>query len=169
MKPLSSCLLILNIIMLSGCSDNEPAPVPTNVLGQLKSRSVCHSNKSAIVNTQTNHSQSCVAYNYLESDKLLRITHINAGFNCCPDSITASISQSGDTIFISEHEASSLCDCDCLYDLEYEFLRVEAKTWVIRFTEPYAADMEKLNVNIDLKENTQDTICVSREFYPWGY
>jgi hypothetical protein len=169
MKTVFSLLASLIFLLLPGCSKNEPAPLPGNVLAFLKGHSPCHFKKSAVTASKSDYFRSCVAYSYVEQDKHLRITHINAGFNCCPDSITATITQSGDTIFISEQEQSSACDCNCLYDLEYEFLRVEAKTWVIRFNEPYAGDMEKLYVKIDLIEKTQDTICVSRESYPWGY
>ncbi|MFN8208576.1 MAG: hypothetical protein U0T82_14380 [Bacteroidales bacterium] len=169
MKLISPCLAGLVFLLLISCSENEPAPLPSNILGQLKSRSTCHSNKSAIINSQTNHSQSCMAYSYNADEKTLQITHINAGFNCCPNTISATITHSGDTIFISEHEASSLCDCECLYDLEYAFRNVEAKPLTIRFTEPYSGDMEKLNFTIDLSENPLDTLCVPREYYPWGF
>ncbi len=49
----------------------------------------------------------------------LHIKHINALFNCCPDTIQADVSMKDNIITIVESEVNPICDCICDYDLEY--------------------------------------------------
>ncbi len=55
-----------------------------------------------------------------DADGYLHIKHVNAVFNCCPDTITATSSIDGKKISIVESETNPICDCICNYDLEYK-------------------------------------------------
>jgi hypothetical protein len=65
----------------------------------------------------------CVEYEY-DGRSVLRLKHVDAGFNCCPGTISADIDIDGREILITERESSSLCDCNCLFDVNYEIVAV---------------------------------------------
>ncbi len=113
-------------------------------------------------------SQSCINYTYDKNLHRLTLTHINAGFNCCPDSITCDINITGSIIQITEKEASALCNCNCLYDLEMVITGLFEMPYNIRLSEPYAGEQAPLIFTIDLKQNPTGSYCVERGGYPWG-
>lgn len=53
-------------------------------------------------------------------DGYLSIKHVNAIFNCCPDTIKVNTTVEGDSISIVESEIGPKCDCICEYDLAYK-------------------------------------------------
>jgi hypothetical protein len=109
-----------------------------------------------------------VEYNYNETSNKLIFNHINAGFNCCPQGFYCNVSLKNDTIIVEEFENSSLCDCNCLYDLEIELKGVEAKKYQIKFIEPYCGNQAKLEFPVDLASLEQGSYCATRTNYPWG-
>jgi len=139
-----------------------------NMKATVLSNSECKSGKSGEVKADTPDTVSCVSYSYMKSDKKLVLNHINAGFNCCPGKLSASASVMGDTLVITEYEENPLCDCDCLYDLEIEVTQVEAKEYIVKFVEPYAFYEKKLIFSVELADNPEGSICVSRRYYPWN-
>ena len=107
-------------------------------------------------------------YAYNQTSKELTFMHVNTGFNCCPQGFYCNLSLKNDTIIIEEFENSSLCDCNCLYDLNIEMKEVEAKKYQIKFIEPYCSDQEKIEFGVDLAVQTEGVFCVARNRYPWG-
>ncbi|MCD6332634.1 MAG: hypothetical protein J7L89_05120 [Bacteroidales bacterium] len=113
-------------------------------------------------------SQDCLTYQY-DGDSTLQINHINSGFNCCPGIISVAFEQRGDTLLINESERQSICDCDCLYDLNYTIHGLPPGSYVIFVQEPYVQpDCKKMMVPVDLKEQPIGEFCIERTFYPWG-
>ncbi len=108
----------------------------------------------------------CIEYSY--GDNTLVIRHVNAAFNCCPEELYVDLNISGDTLIIVEREKSSLCDCDCLYDLDYTLDHISKGTWWIRVKEPYLreADQEIL-FEVDLRREPEGNWCAERTKYPW--
>lgn len=170
MKKLHSCLFLLFIVIFFiSCEKNTSSDKPLTLSGQLIKSSACKSNlKSAYINDAIPDSLSCVEYSFDAEKNKLTIKHINAGFNCCPDSIYCKIDLNNDTIFIKEFEKMFLCDCNCLYDLDINIDGVENKKYQLKFEEPYALDQNKFIFNIDLQKNPNGTYCVTRKQYPWG-
>jgi hypothetical protein len=111
---------------------------------------------------------SCMEYAWDASDNTLSLTHINAGFNCCPESLYCKISLSNDTIYIQEFEKKALCDCNCLYDLSIEINDITAKTYILHVIEPYAEGLDPLCFTINLNANKSGLYSVVRKQYPWG-
>jgi hypothetical protein len=64
------------------------------------------------------HGEEYIEYKAI-ADGYLHIKHVNAVFNCCPDTIKADVSMEGNIITVDESEANPICDCICDYDLEY--------------------------------------------------
>ncbi len=166
MKTITSSLLILSAIIafIAGCEkDNSNRKLKFS--GVLVNHSDC---KQPLKSTLYADSLSCVEYSFDKEKNKLNLKHINSGFNCCPDSIFCDIKLIDDTILIQEYEEMSLCDCNCLYDLDIEVKGVAAQEYIIKFVEPYAIDMDKIEVKVDLENNPNGSYCVTRKHYPWG-
>jgi len=156
---------LILLIFATGCETTKELVLS----GSLVSHSECKSGlRTAFQISDTPDSLSCVEYSFDVINNKLSLTHINAGFNCCPDSLYCSITASNDTIIIREFEKKAQCNCDCIYDLYMEVNDIEEGKYQVKFIEPYAGDMEPLTFEIDLKKETEGSFCVVRNGYPWG-
>lgn len=151
--------------LISACETVSPQ---TGLNGKLISNSECKNGLTMIVESETSDTLCCVEYEYESSTKTLHLNHINAGFNCCPVQILLSAKLTNDTIIVRETERSSLCNCNCLFDLEIEICAVEAGKYYLTFDEPYIGSQEKLSVLLDLIKEEEGSFCVTRTRYPWG-
>jgi hypothetical protein len=138
------------------------------VTGKIISDSGCKTSKSYNNTVNTPDSLSCINYVYEKSGAKLFMKHVNAGFNCCPEKLFCVVNMSGDTIIIKEYEKSSMCDCNCLYDLELEITGVSATQYKVKFIEPYSGNQEKIIFEMDLANHPESSFCVIRKQYPWG-
>jgi len=111
--------------------------------------------------------QSCIVWDY-DGVGNLSLSHINAGFNCCPTlDITVDI-ESG-TIYLHEVETMGICFCLCLFDLEFEITDLPPGEYRIVAEEPYVSgDMEEIDFTVDLTTTPNGVHCVERTEYPWG-
>ena len=156
----SKIILLLVVFALTACDKNK---IDESV-GKLITHTLCKDEKAMI----TDNNESCVEYSYNAESKVLNLKHINTSFNCCPGKLYCDISINNNTIIIEEFEKKAECSCMCLYDIEAEVYNVEAKTYVLKFIEPYIGDQEELVFEIDLSFNISGTYCVERTQYPWG-
>ncbi|MCF8373363.1 MAG: hypothetical protein K9H64_17220 [Bacteroidales bacterium] len=158
--------LIFTMLFIA-CEDTEKGPSP-NENAELLSFSTCKTMKSYYATDSVQDNQSCIEFSF--ADSILLLTHVNAGFNCCPGNITADFVFDGNTITISEHEAAADCDCDCLYDLTMQMAGIAAGTYHFVFVEPYAGVTgQGIDFTLNLHDSVVGNYCVTRNFYPWGY
>ncbi len=156
-------------LMIISCEKKDANDMQLIITGQLISNSSCKNGlKSGSQIAETPDSLSCVEYSFNKENSKLTLKHVNAGFNCCPDSLYCRIELKGDTIQIQEFEKQKLCKCNCLYDLDIELNGVEMKKYQIKFIEPYVAEQKNLIFEIDLIKDTNGIYCVTRKLYPWG-
>ncbi len=167
MKSITYTIIFIGILIFSNysCERNN---ISNDISGKLIKYTDCKTFKSANIGSEVSDTLSCIFYSYDASVNQLILKHINAGFNCCPESLYCTVSLSNDTIIVEEFEKESSCNCICLYDLDIELNGVESKTYYIKIIEPYAIDEEKLNFELDLKNITEGSFCVTRKHYPWG-
>jgi hypothetical protein len=100
---------------------------------------------------------------------VLRIKHINAGFNCCPGEIDMKFDFQGDAIHVFESESEAGCFCQCLFDLDAWIVGLEPGVYRIVVHEPYVIEGdEPLAFRIDLSQTASGIHCVERNHYPWG-
>ncbi len=166
-KSIYSILTTLVLLfMVTSCEKKDTDN--GQIEGKLISNSVCKDLKSSNFTTVTPDSISLVEYTFDAVRNLLTLKHINAGFNCCPDSLYCAITVIGNTILIEEFEKAALCHCNCLYDLEIEINGVEAKKYELKFTEPYIGDQEEIIFEINLGNAITGSHEVNRKQYPWG-
>ncbi len=174
MKPklISITIGALLVTLSFGCKEdsiqstgNEQIP---EFAGLLTSHTDCKRFQTASSLTDSSDSSSCIEYSFDLDNHKLTLKHINAGFNCCPESLYCLISLLNDTIIIEEHEKISGCHCDCLFDLYIDINGVVAKKYHIKIIEPYCGDQEKLYFEVDFAVTQQGSYCVKRTGYPWG-
>lgn len=109
------------------------------------------------------------AVEYSWNNSILHIKHINAGFNCCPDGFGFSLNKKTDTLIITEFEHAALCNCNCLYDLEYDLVNITGQAYFIRIIEPYLPSGDTvLEFTADLSTKPSGNFSVKRSGYPWG-
>ncbi len=162
MKKSKYLILLLIIGSTISCSENQPTAAGLiEVTG-------CKSNEKSGELISVADTLSCVKYEFIAADKFLRIKHINAAFNCCPGEITSEINFNKDTLIIKEKESESLCDCNCLYDLEFEAGEIPDNTFILKIVEEYQTGEEELVFEININEDTNGEFCVTRKDYPWG-
>ncbi|OGU54807.1 MAG: hypothetical protein A2V66_06875 [Ignavibacteria bacterium RBG_13_36_8] len=154
-------------LLLSYCSVNEDNRNNPDSSGRLISTTDCKQFRNIYSDIVYPPDVSCIEYEYDGSDTLL-ITHINAGFNCCPGELTADITIQNNIITIEEHELEAGCRCMCLYDIVYQITDLQPGTYIIKFIEPYIGENELLEVSIDLTSTIEDNYCITRTNYPWG-
>jgi hypothetical protein len=157
---LSSVLFVM--LSVNSCENEH------SLAGSIVSHSDCKSSKSAVKGEETPDSLSCVNYLYDAYTKKLTLNHINAAFNCCPGKLTCRISMSGDTLIIREKEATPMCNCDCLFDIEVEVEGLDVQSCFIRIIEPSSGNQPELFFEADLKNYPEGSYCVFRKQYPWG-
>ena len=158
-------LIVLVCLQFNSCDEKKNT---TELNGGLVNHSECKSSKSALIMSDVADSVSCINYIFDQELKTLYLTHLNAGFNCCPESLYCKITLNVDTLIIEELEKSSNCNCNCLFDLDFELTGVENQSYYIKFIEPYASGQTPLLFEIDLSGTHEGSYCVTRTQYLWG-
>ena len=108
--------------------------------------------------------KACIDYVY-DGQSVLQLKHINAVFNCCPDSVGGDVQIDGHAITISEAEVLTMpCDCICPFDVDYEITNLPPGMYTIRVNEVYTHQgMQLLEFTVDLSKATTGSYCVDRE------
>jgi len=149
------------------CLFSPDVPPQGRLIGRTDCKSLSQTNSGA-ARTARAANQECVEYIY-DGKSALHLKHVNAGFNCCPGTVSADIQVAGGEIRIKEKESSSLCDCSCLYDLDYEFTGVGPGIYRVSVVGPYQIESEPpLEFLVDLTGAASGSYCVERTHYPWG-
>ncbi len=158
-------ILLLTLLgsLLHSCDKKEET---TCLSGEVISYSDCKSKALGVDDTPD--TLSCVNYTYDAANQTLSVTHINAGFNCCPGTLSCTVVKDGSALVIQEEETYAQCDCNCLFDLEIEIEGLAPGSYTLSFEEPYAADLTALVLELDLNEEASGSSCVVRKAYPWG-
>jgi len=132
-QPIVICLMVLSIL-LAGCGGND-SPVGTG--DGVESSAVitapeCIEPAAGRALGETYAAQECLVWNY--DDGNLWLTHSNATYNCCLDSISVSMVAGQQTITVVEREylaAGGGCHCLCQYNLDYSVTNVTAGQYTL--------------------------------------
>ena len=160
------CMVVVSLACIgNGCKSNSgPETDPNGILLQYQGCKEWSVGSDAINITARN--EDCLEYLY-DGRKLI-LKHVNAGFNCCPGTITAEIAVTDRIISIIEREQEAGCLCLCLFDLDMEIDNLEPGEYTIRVVEPYVEDGdESLEFVVQFSAGTSGCYCVSRNYYPW--
>ncbi|MBN2070057.1 MAG: hypothetical protein JW814_01265 [Candidatus Krumholzibacteriota bacterium] len=164
-------VMLFSLIIFPGCGDENltgGSGTGDDPAGSLVSSGSCKSFDATMTFDDPSPSNECFTYSYSTGGEL-SITHINAGLNCCPGTITSEITIDERTITINEHEGADAtwCHCLCLYDIGYLFTDIDPGIWTIIFKGPCTGDDPDLQEEIRLGAANESPICIERNFYPW--
>ncbi len=165
--PCVLCFVIVTCFLVApgGCKKSEDLQGdPVGALLQFNGckQSQFQRNNNHMAGVLTAGIDDCIDYSY-DGESTLTLRHINAEFNCCPVEITADIECNGNLITITEREQDQLCDCMCLFDMDYEVINLEPGRYTIRVIEPYVSGNEEvLEFTVDLFSHTSGSYCVER-------
>ncbi len=173
-------ILLCSLLSVTGCrkSPTDPAETTRNSWNSGLSKKTpnielveiygCKEAATGIPLVSASSDQDCIEYWYIEGD-VLRLKHVNAGFNCCPV-IDVDIQVDGETITIEEIELEGLCYCLCLFDVYYEIHDLVPGTYHLCVIEPYRPENDPvLEFTVDLQASPAGNFCVFRSGYPWGF
>ena len=149
---------------LVSCNDENNPNIEQSIAGKVVHSTGCKTSKSLSIE----NNQSCLQYVYDEVSRTLHLTHVNAGFNCCPGDISCNINMANSVISIIEKEEAAMCNCNCLFDIDIDVYQVDKAKYTIKLVEPYVGDQEILEFDIDLNNTISGEFCVERNIYPWG-
>jgi len=145
----------------------EPTCPPTGISGYLADYSGCKEFVKTDGADTIPPTQDCIAYHY-DGQGTLTLNHINAGFNCCPDSLNATFDLQNGLITIQQIEYGGVCDCNCLFDLTYVINLLPPGDYTIMVNEPYRHPEDpELIFEVDLNTADSGLYCVPRSYYPW--
>lgn len=174
MKSFKTLFLVAVVIfllgILLGCEKkvvNKEVPTPsTPPVGILIGHTECKTLQTGGMADSIPSNQECMEYSY-DGEGVLLLKHVNAAFNCCPESITADISIEDSVITIEEHESflnGFACSCNCLYDLDFEIGNLEPGEYTIKVISPYIhPNEEQLEFSTTLSDSPSSGIyCVER-------
>lgn len=166
MKTILSILFLLSLLF--SCTPEPENPTEMDLTIRLLGNPQCNGVKSDGRIVRTPNSQSCVEYAFDQDNRKLMLKHLNAGFNCCPESLWFVVTYRNDSIVIQEFEKNTGCKCNCLYDLDIEVEGLEPGKYQLCLIEPYLGTQQPLTIELDLLAQKQGSFCVSRNIYPWG-
>lgn len=156
---LLSALALFLLIGVTGCEkelSNENTQIKDfSYFGCKKNKSDAVTGFAAVKGFESNEYIEYKA----DADGYLHIKHVNAVFNCCPDTITATSSIDGNKISIVESETNPICNCICDYDLEYKLGPLSKRKYTLIFSRD---DQEYLRFNIDYNSSLKGRIVVPK-------
>lgn len=129
--------------------------------GILVGHTECKIHETGGIADSVSSNQECMEYSY-DGEGTLLLKHINAEFNCCPESIIADISIEDSIITIEEHESfanGKACSCLCLYDLDFEIRNLEPGEYTIRVISPYVRPWQE---PLEFSANLSASPCSGR-------
>ncbi|MEJ2722956.1 MAG: hypothetical protein P8181_17740, partial [bacterium] len=160
---------MLAALSLSGCGDSNTtgtSPISLTPSGSLVDFAGCKQFGDGPPDIEPVIAD-CIFYRY-DGVGVLNVTHVNAGFNCCPGELIASVDVANRIITITEGESEAGCRCLCLYDVEYEVVDLVPGTYTIRFIEVYTEENDEvLECTVDLTSAPSGLQCLERNHYPW--
>ncbi len=159
----------LFILLCVGCR-NMPVivPIPTGEPeGHTVGNTGCKIIMSMPFDDQYPSNWDVIKYTY--ANKTLHLKHINTAFNCCPDSVGGHIAIEDNKIEIDEFELGPVCDCICLFDVEYQIDNLDEDRIQLNLTQLYLDDDAKThNLIISLADSTEGIHKIDRgNHYPW--
>jgi len=155
MKTLLKIIFLCGIIVLSafGCKDNENLLIPEDRLLEVKYSTYigCKSEKNSVDDISEYIELQTVDSNYLE------VNHINVLFNCCP-SIIVQARVEDRVIICNEIDTLPLCNCMCLFDINYIIGPLEYNKYTFKLLRDYGKDAFEHDIDFNKKTNLKYSV-----------
>jgi hypothetical protein len=163
-RTLPLLALVVPALLASGCSEENPAGAD-DAYGVLLESVGCKTAEGNM-DAQLASGEECLEWALHAG--VLSMKHVDAAFNCCPESLSAEVLIDGSLITVIEDEdfdGGSPCDCICLFDLHIAVYDLAPGVYTISLSGPYSP--EPLDTTIDLAAQPTGRYCEDRESYPW--
>lgn len=138
----------------SYCQERGYYPWPEPTAGYLIDYSDCLTYNSAHV------PQTCVHFEY-DGYYLLELSHINAWYNCCLDSISVAFSFDNDSIIIGETEwlENGGCDCICPVNIDMRIENLQPGEYTLVIGPATVDPAARQSMLLDLRHQITYTYC----------
>ena len=153
--------LLVPVLLSTGCSEENPVAAD-DAYGVLLESVGCKMAEGDM-EAQLASGQECLEWDLHAG--VLSLKHVDAAFNCCPETISAEVLIDGSSITVIEEESGGECDCQCLFDLAIAIYDLEPGVYTVSISGPYSP--EPLDTTIDLIAEPAGSYCEDREVYPW--
>jgi hypothetical protein len=153
--------VIIIVLFLSCC---QKSTEPGNNSGNIK---VSDINYSGCIQNEPKKSimEECITCSIVNGN-YLKMVRTNVCFNCCYDSLVITVDQyDHNRILITERENAALCQCNCLYNIEYIVGPFEYGNYELTIDLQYW--QEDMKFDIAINDNTNQVYCEERTGYPW--
>ncbi|PKK84695.1 MAG: hypothetical protein CVT49_02405 [candidate division Zixibacteria bacterium HGW-Zixibacteria-1] len=135
-------------------------------VGTIIGEPVC---KNYQLKIDTTYEDDCIIYDY-DGAGTLDLTHVNDMFNCCPESLYIVVTLTDNVIRLNEYETEGLCDCICLFDMDYQIINLLPAVYTlivdnVNYYNEYSGG--PIEFEIDLTAPTSGVFCVDRPYLPW--
>jgi hypothetical protein len=163
-RILTVLLLLIPALLSTGCTEDNPA-LAEDAYGALLESVGCKTAEGDM-EAQLASGEECLEWDL--NGRVLSLTHVDAAFNCCPESLTAEVLIDGSSITVIEGEVfddGGECDCICLFDLHIAVYDLTPDVYTVSVSGPYSP--EPLDTTIDLVAQPTGRYCEDREVYPW--
>jgi len=153
----------------AACAEEPGLPeAATGPAARLVDASDCKSAVTRAATPDMPPDQGCLRWDYFGRTGRLRLEHVNAGLNCCPE-YTVTLTVADGRLVVQEVETAGYCRCLCLYDFTFEIDDLPRGVYEVIVQENHlAGDDPPLMGIIDLTETESGSFCVPRGAYPWG-
>jgi hypothetical protein len=159
-------ILILQLIilfLLIGCSSGTENNPQSDKLYANYTKCL---NETGIINVEETP-KTTIKWEF--NNGILKIYHLNAGFNCCFDRIEISVEQNGKSINIIENDIGAKCDCNCPRDIDFMLKDIIEGTYTINIQEAlYIDNYPSISFEANLNDGNSGELSFERPFYPWG-
>lgn len=116
-------------------------------------------------NKTRSNSKEDAEYMHLKTvaQNTLRVQHLNATFNCCPQELIVNTTVRNDTILINEDEKMQGCNCVCKYDLRYKLVSLDYGTYHVMLKRQKDLVIEEFD--LDFNSKTDKSILIKLKDY----
>ncbi|MCD4652408.1 hypothetical protein K8T06_00560 [bacterium] len=151
----------------TGCDDSLSDPGGDSPSASTTAHTGCK-DTSTMAERSSSPTSDCITFQYDGRGHLV-MEHINAGLNCCPGPFSNILFEiNGNEIVIDERHLETRCKCECLFDLTFEFVKLQADQYRVIVKEPLVeSGDDPLTFIMDLRTRSSGVFCVDRDYYPW--
>jgi len=152
---MTNILFLCGIIMFTAfsCKNNENLLISEDRLLEVTNSTYngCKSVNDSLDDVNEYIELQTVDSNYLE------VNHINVLFNCCPSIIVQARVEDG-VIICNEIDTLPLCNCMCLFDINYIIGPLEYNQYTFKLLRDYGKDVFEFNIDFNKKTNFKYSI-----------
>ncbi len=162
----------ITLLFIFACRNLPSSVIPVDdkeTEGYTISTTGCKSNIAKTLDNSYANTEDVIKYTY--RDNGLDIEHINAGFNCCPDTAGGHVFVQGDSLIILEFEEfgeTGGCRCLCLFDVTYRIVPLNKGMIHLKIEQLCISEDDALHeYTINLNESPEGEFIINRDNYPW--